>query len=164
MRNWVHVWGTVVCMYVELGACLGNVCLHVCGLGCMSTELGAFLRNWVHVCGIGCMSRRRLLACMQNWVHVCGVGRMSGERLFACMRNWVHVCRVGCMSGEWSLACLRSWVLVWEQGAFPSSQAGPGPGPCAPHLPPTTLVPPKPKPSRPGPAYRGLGPCLSSRQ
>ncbi len=35
------------------------------------------------------------------------------------------------MSGERSLACLRSWVLVWEQGAFPSSQAGPGPGPNA---------------------------------
>ena len=45
------------------------------------------------------------------------------------MRNWVHVCGVGCMSGERSLACL---VHVWEQDAFPSSQAGPGPGtkPC----------------------------------
>ena len=31
------------------------------------------------------------------------------------------------MSGEQSLACLRSWVPVWEQGAFTSTQAGPGP-------------------------------------
>ena len=80
-------------MCVELGACLGNGCLHVCGIGCILGE--------------------RLGACMRNWVHVCGVGRMSGER---------------------SLACLRSWVLVWQQGAFPKSQAGPGPGPIRGHV------------------------------
>ena len=50
MRNWVDVWGVVVCMYAELGACLGNGCLHVCG--------------------IGCMFGKRFCACMQNWVHV----------------------------------------------------------------------------------------------
>ena len=97
-------------MYAELGACLGNGCLHVYGIGCMSAELGACLGN-------GCL-------------HVCGIGCMYAE-LGACMRSWVHVCGVGCMSGERSLACLRSWVLVWEQGAFPSPQAGPGPWPQA---------------------------------
>ena len=31
-------------MYAELGACLGNGCLHVCGIGCMFGErLGACL-------------------------------------------------------------------------------------------------------------------------
>ena len=52
MRNWVHVWGTVVCMYAELGACLGNSCLHVCGIGCRVGELGACMRSRVHVCGV----------------------------------------------------------------------------------------------------------------
>ena len=43
-------------MYAELSACLGNGCLHVCGLGCMYAELGACLGNgFLHVCGIGCM-------------------------------------------------------------------------------------------------------------
>ena len=47
----------------------------------------------------------------------------------------------GCMSMKRLGACMRSWVHVWEQVAFPSSQAGPGPGPWPPpHPPPTTLA------------------------
>ena len=49
----------------------------------------------------------------------------------------LHVCGIGCMYAELG-ACMRSWVLVWEQGAFPSSQAGPGPSPW----PPPVLHPP----------------------
>ena len=43
MRSWVHVWGTVVCMYAELGACLRSW-VHVWGtiLG-LPAELGACL-------------------------------------------------------------------------------------------------------------------------
>ena len=66
-------------MYAELGACLGNGCLHVCGIGCTSG-------NW-------------LVACMRHCVHVCGVGCVSGERLFGCMSAELGAClSVGCMS------------------------------------------------------------------
>ena len=95
-------------MFAELGACLANGCLHVCGIVRMYAELGACLGNGcLHVCGIGCMYAelgaclgKRLLARMRNWVHVCRVGCMSGKRLLACMWNWVHVCGVGCMYAE----------------------------------------------------------------
>ena len=59
--------------YAELGACMGNSCFHVCGIGYMFAELNAYLGNG----------------------------------------PWL-ACGVGCLSGD--------------QGAFPSSQAGPGPG------------------------------------
>ena len=84
MRNWVHVWGTVVCMCAELSECFGNGCLHVCGIGCMFGErLFACMRNWVHVCGIGCMYAE-LGACLGNGPRLaCGVGCMSGSRVLS---------------------------------------------------------------------------------
>ena len=57
-------------MYAELGACLGNACSHVCGIGCMYAEFGACLGNGCsHVCGIGCMYAE-LGVCLGSWVHV----------------------------------------------------------------------------------------------
>ena len=50
-------------MYAELGACLGNGCLHVYGIGCMYAELGACLGNgpWL-ACGVGCLSGSRVFS------------------------------------------------------------------------------------------------------
>ena len=50
MRNWVHVWGTAVCVYAELGACMRSW-VHVWAkvLG-MPAELGAGL-------GAGCFPK-----------------------------------------------------------------------------------------------------------
>ena len=61
MQNRVHVWGMVVCMYAELGACLGNDCLYE--IGCMYAELGVCLGNnpWL-ACGVGCLSGSRVLS------------------------------------------------------------------------------------------------------
>ena len=105
MQSWVHVWGTAVCMNAELGACLGNGCLHVCGIRHMFWE--------------------RLFACMRNWAHVWGVGCMSGERSLACLRSWVRVWEQGAFQspqagpGPWPKG---SWprplgpVRAWEPG------------------------------------------------
>ena len=62
MRNWVHVWETVACIYAELGACMQDW-VHVWETaGCMYAELGACMRSWVHVCGVGCLSGNRVLS------------------------------------------------------------------------------------------------------
>ena len=105
MRNWMHV--------CEVGACLWNGCLHVCGFW------GACMRSWVHVWETVACMYAELGACMRNWVHVCGVGCMCAE-LGACLGNgpWL-ACGVGCLSGS----------RVLSQAPKLAPAPGPRPGP-----------------------------------
>ena len=92
-------------MYAELGACLGNGCLYLCGIGCMFGErLFAFMWNQVHVWGAAVCMYAGSGARLRSWVHVWGTVLGLPVELGACL----------------------------EAGCFPNPQAGPSPGPWVP--------------------------------